>query len=263
MLAPARLILAAIAAVIASVAQAQVEAFHFDAKRVPVGQAFHYVKTNRDGTHAARVSLYVAAVDRLESLKWDEGGTRATLVVAHMDWTRLSVGKFESWVLERGQPPALKAQLEQSADGREMRLSLGEQRTRIGHWPWHSYDFDFASLSLSMPHLVDAEGSFGFWRTDFVYSDPPAFAELGEVRLQFEGREMRGGVPVRRYRIGGEGLEGNSGHWWSDAITGTLFEFELPIPDEPGFRDVRFTLRQAEEMTAASWAAFKREKTGE
>jgi hypothetical protein len=248
---------------LAPAVQAQVEAFRFDEKRVPVGQAFHYVKSNRDGSHEARISLYVAAVDRLESLKWDEDGSQATLVVARMDWQRLSVARFESWLLVRGQAPVLRAELEQTADGHEMRLSLNDQRTRIEHWPWHSYDFDFASLSLSLPHLVDPEGSFGFWRTDFVYSDPPAFAELGEIRMQYEGREVRAGVPVRRYRIGGEGLQGQSGQWWSDAVTGMLFELDLPIADEPGFRDVRIQLRAAQEMTPGRWAAYQREKIGE
>ena len=55
-------------------AAAQISAFSYDSSRVPVGRAYEYVKSNRDGTHATQVTVYVAAVDRLESLKWDSGG---------------------------------------------------------------------------------------------------------------------------------------------------------------------------------------------
>ena len=37
--------------------QAQVEAFSFDSSRVPVGRVFHYVKSNRDGSHPGNVAL--------------------------------------------------------------------------------------------------------------------------------------------------------------------------------------------------------------
>ena len=224
-------------------------------------QVFHFIKSQRDGTHEARVSVYMPASDRIESLKWDEGGADATLVVARMDWSRFSVWRFQGWRLQRGKPPEKRVRL----DVRDNRLSMSlvSEPLEIHHWPWHSYDFDFTSLNLTLPHLAQPEGKLIFWRTDFVYDDPPKVAELGGVTLQFEQRERRHGRKVRRYSIGGTGLDCEFGTWWSDARTGLLIEYELPIGDEPGYRDVRLKLDSSHRLKIPQWEEFKRRAVGD
>ena len=61
-------------------AVAQLPALKFDPAKVPAGQVFHFVKSQRDGSHATRISVYMASQERIEALKWDEGGEEATLV---------------------------------------------------------------------------------------------------------------------------------------------------------------------------------------
>ncbi len=245
----------------APAATAQLEAFRFDAAKVPVGRVFHYLKSQRDGTHAARISVYMASIDRIEALKWDDGGDEATLIVGDMDWSRFSIRHFEGWHLARGAVPQARVTLDVAGD--QLRMSLMSEPLTLTHWPWHSYDFDFTSLSLSLPHLVDPDGTFQFWRTDFVYADPPRVAEIGELSLRFEKRERRQGRSQRRYSLGGAGLQGATGTWWSDAREGWLVEFELPVGDEPGYRDVRVRLESTREITAADWQAFKRSAVGD
>src|SRR5262245_48720287 len=53
-------------------ASAQVEALQYDSAKLPVGRVYQYLKSNRDGSHPGRVTLYVARTDRLESLKGDD-----------------------------------------------------------------------------------------------------------------------------------------------------------------------------------------------
>jgi hypothetical protein len=240
-------------------AGAQLGALQFSSDRVPVGRVLHYVKSQRDGTNTAEISVYVASVDRLEALKWDRGGERATLVTATMDWPRFSVRAFESWQLARDAVPELKATLEVTGDS--LSMSFMPEPVKLTHWPWHSYDFDFTSLNLTLPHLRDPEGRLASWRTDFVYADPPRVAELGEVRLEFERYEQRGGKRARRYAIGGSGLGNQAGTWWADAETGLLIEYEIPVGDEPGYEDVRLELRGVEEMSPRQWEEFKLQAT--
>jgi hypothetical protein len=242
-------------------AMAQLAVLRYDAGQVPVGHVFHFVKSHRDGSHPARISVYLPAADRIESLKWDEGGEQATLVEAQMDWARFSVRHFQGWRLVRGAAPERRVTLDVVGD--QLSMSLMTSPLTVTHWPWHSYDFDFTSLNLVLPHLLEPQGSFSFWRTDFVYADPPAVAELGEVTLCFEKRERHRGRKARRYSIGGAGLQGKSGTWWSDARTGLLLEYELPLGDEPGYDDVRLVLDATRELTAAEWEAFKRLAVGE
>jgi len=242
-------------------ALAQLASLRFDVSRVPVGQVFHFVKSNRDGTHETRISVYLPAVDRIESLKWDRGGDQATLVQAEMDWSKFSVRRFQGWRLARGAAPEARVTLDVQGD--QLSMSLMDAPLTVTHWPWHSYDFDFTSLNLTLPHLLNPRQTFSFWRTDFVYADPPKVAELGEVTLTFERREKHDGRAARRYRIGGAGLRDTQGTWWADARTGLLLEFELPIGDEPGYDNVRLRLDATGTLSPADWESFKRKSVGE
>ncbi|MFL6548881.1 MAG: hypothetical protein ACJ8OJ_09300 [Povalibacter sp.] len=233
-------------------------AFRFDASRVPVGQVFHYVKSNLDGSHEGQISVYMLDQSQVESLKWDPGAQSATLVTAAMDWTRFSVRRFEAYQLSSGSPPKLRATLEASPDGSQLRASFKEAPVQISHWPWHSYDFDFTSLNLSIPHWRNTRGTMTFWRTDYIYSEPADFREVGAIELKYERTEEHRGQRANRYSIGGQGLDAQYGTWWSDANSGLLIEYELPIADEPGYENVRLRLRASERMSPSQWDEFKR-----
>lgn len=246
----------------AAPAAAQISAFSYDSTRTRVGRAYEYLKSNRDGTHPTQVTVYVAAADRLESLKWDSGGDVATLVTATLDWERFSVRTLESRRLRRDGPDALQGTLTTDPERGALVVSFApDSAIPVRMWPWHSYDFDFASLGATLPHLADPESGFVFARMDVVYSgDETGFADLGPVEVVFERRETRGGRDTRRYRIGGRGLGGWSGVLWTDPRDGTLLEYELPIPDEPGFIDGRLRLVKTVELQPAQWETYKRSK---
>lgn len=250
---------------LSAAAHAQTSRLEFDAAKVPQGSVLHYKKSNLDGSRATRVSVYVADTERLESLKWDEDSTEATLVKARMDWPRFSVREFQSFHLERGKAPELRGTLQANARGTEVKVSfLDGKVVKITHWPWHSYDFDFASLGLMLPHLKNPEADLLFWRTDVKFvGEHIDFAEIGSIRLVYEADELRETRLLRRYVIGGEGLEHRYGKLWTDARTGLIVEYRLPIGDEPGFKDVLFRLDRQEQLTADQWEAFKRAKLAE
>jgi hypothetical protein len=240
---------------------AQTCRYEFDPKRVPQGEVFHYLKSNMDGAHPTNVSVYVARTDRIESLKWDADAEVATLVIADLDWRRYSVRRFESWRLTRGGERKLQATLAAGDDG-FVRLSMLDKPVQLTHWPWHSYDFDFMSLNFVTAHLPYGQANCTFWRTDFIYSDPPSFGEIGEIRMRLEGGEMRHGVRTHRYSLSGPGLEDAAGEWWTDVESGLLLEFRMPIGDEPGYKNVLMRLRKRASMTADEWDRFKRGDRG-
>lgn len=245
-----------------SLARAQVDAFRYDETRVPVGTLYEYVKSNRDGTRSTPISLYVVGRDRIESLKWAPGDTTATLVAAALDWDRFSVRRFESWGLAMGVEPELRATLETDSAGTGVRLSFQpDSLISIHGWPWHSYDFDFASLGLAMAHLVDPETPFRFQRADITYDEAgPPFADMGEVEARFAGYEERAGHWSRLYDLEGPGIQGHRGKLWTAVEGGHLVEFELPFPDEPGFTDVRVTLSSVSRLSLEEWEGYKRER---
>jgi hypothetical protein len=150
------------ATVIAGPAFAQVTAFQFDPELLKVGTVYHYVKSNIDGSRSGDIALYVASVDEVESFKWHQGSSEATLVKAWMDWESFTVRRFESWRLHASGDNELRAVLERVEGKPELEITLGEQSMRvpIENWPWHSYDFDFGSLNLAFRFLADPEGPF-------------------------------------------------------------------------------------------------------
>jgi len=259
-----RFAIAALACAATGSAYAQVSQLRFDASKVPQGTVMHYKKSQLDGTNATHVSVYMIDGENLESLKWDEGSTVATLVKARMDWRRFSVREFHSFRLERGKAPELRGTLATTAGGAQVKVSfLQDKVVPITHWPWHSYDFDFASLGLILPQLRNPEEDLIFWRTDVVFvGEGMDFAEVGGIRLHLEAMELRDSQQVRRYSIGGAGLQHRYGKLWTNTAGG-LIEYQIPVGDEPGYDNVRLLLERTQPLTLTQWEAFKRTKIGE
>lgn len=233
----------------------------FDPAKVPVGRVFHYLKSNVDGTHPARIHVYVRSATVVESLKADEGETEATLVLAEMNWDRFSVRRFESGRVNAAGGRTVRATLAQEGDTDRYVMKLDDmvRVSTVAQWPWHSYDFDFASLGLTLPHLVQPERPHTFGRSDFIQDGgPPRFGDLGAVTLTYLGDEPRQNVPCRKYRIDGPGLQDKGGLLWADKAVSHIVEFEIAIPDEPAFTSVHLALESVETMTAEQWGAFIR-----
>ncbi len=235
-------------------AAAQLNRFRFHPERVPVGRLYRFDKSNIDGTHKGEILLYVASLDRLEA--WKPGQEWSTLVTADMDWKRFSVRRFESWRHPAKGKPELIATLDLPPGGSRGQITLRGQPfpTEIRSWPAHSYDFDFGSLNLTLPHLVNVRKPFTVTVADFAMKDgKPAFVEKGPVELVYEGVEKRQGVRSRRYRIDGPGLENRGGKMWVDARLHHIVDYEIAIPDEEGFSSVKLALKSFEFMAPEAW----------
>ena len=260
-LTPLAIVMLAVSAAVA----AQTTQFELDPPKIPVGKVFHYKKSTLAGAKPTDVSVYVVDREQIESLKSDARSESATLIQAWMDWQRFSVRELKSWHLVRGVAPELKGSLEANRDGTQVEVSFVEAGpVKINRWPWHSYDFDFVSLGLTLAHLRNPEADVIFWRTDVVFAgEGMTFAEVGGVRLHFEADEVRDGRELRRYSIGGAGLDHRYGKLWTDMRNGNMVEYQIPIGDEPGYPDVHVRLDRIETMTPSQWASFKRTKIGE
>ncbi len=245
-------------------AQGGLEPWQRDEDKLETGVLYTYLKSNIDGSRAGRIALYVASSDRLESFKWRQGTGRATLVTADLDWSTFSVSTFESWTLGAGDKRWLQARLTTEDGGRVQITTAGSTEhpaVEITRWPWHSYDFDFASLNYFWRHLVDAEAPVTVGISDFVPSGGSfEFKEKGPVQIEYLGRETRLGRACRHYRIDGPGLENRGGEFWASVEGGYWVEYMIDLPDESGFDSGRLRLERVERASPEQWQAFKREK---
>ena len=239
---------------------AQESRFQFESAKVSVGATYHYEKSNIDGSHRSNVSLHVAAHDRLESLKRREHESTATLVVAHIDLPRLSVRRFETWSLRAGSEPTKVVVAEYDPDQSVFHATAGDLKlsAQIQNRPWHSFDFDFASLNFAWRHLMDPEQSFHFGITDIVRTaDGPTLIDKGNVTVDFQQITPRGGHVCREYLIDGPGLENRGGRIWIRKSDNIIVDYEIALPDEPGLESAKLLLTGVERMTPDQWQAFK------
>lgn len=236
--------------------------FRFRPERVRVGHVYHYLKTNIDGTKPERVSIYVAARDRIESFKYHPPRAgRAGLVIARLDWKIFSATRLESWQVWKDERK-LFATLDYDSADSSVTVSIPAtgrppERVRVEHLPFHVYNFDLASLNFAFPHLARPRGAFTVGIADPTFKETgPLFHYRGEARVAYAGDERRNGVACRKYRIDGRGLEGRGGWLWVNKRLGHVEDIEIDLPDNPEWQSFKFRLTRTERMTRARWEQF-------
>lgn len=254
--------LALLSFVSAARAQESLTAFRYQPRKIVTGVVYHYLKTNIDGTNPEHISIRIAAKDRIESFKFHPKGARAGLVIATMDWSIFSVKTLESWQVYKDKEKVLAATLVYLPDTKEVAVTLpfmnrSTEKVSIPFVPFHVYNFDFASLSFAFPHLVNPTKTFRIGVSDPTFSDAgPAFRYRGEVDVTFIGNTVRGGVPCRKYRIDGPGLENKGGFIWINRRTRYFEDVEIQLADNPNWQTFKFKLKKMERMNDAEWQSF-------
>jgi hypothetical protein len=245
-------------------ASAQVDQFKFQPNKISVGTVYHYVKTNKDGSDPERISVYVAAKDRLEVFKFhpESPGSRAALVIAFLDWNIFCVRRLESWTMTGADEKTLTAKLEYLPSEKVVTVELNapektEEKTQIPYLPFHVYNFDLTSLNIAMPHLVNPEGKFTIGIADPNFGESgPLFLYRGEAQVEFVGNEERNGIPCRKYKIDGPGLENRGGFIWVDKAKGNFVDLEADLADNPNWKSFKLKLDQTEQMNETQWTSF-------
>ena len=236
-------------------AKSDASRFSFRAERVPVGTAFHYVKSNIDGTRAIRVTVYVADTGRIEVVKLEPENHGGALVAAHLDWTTFSADTLTSLHLSPDAPPRSQARAWITADGRFV-AEIGGRRDTIvvPQFPAHFYNFDFLSLAQVFAHLRDPEGAFTIGVVNPVFADGPHLLSFdGVATVRFAGEAPCHAAVCRRYEVSGPGLRGARGAISVDRERGHVQSIEIPVPDNPAWRDFKLELQRVEVMDRAAW----------
>lgn len=226
---------------------------------VPIGQVFIYQKSNIDNSNKGKIAVYYATTGEIESFKWHQGNNRATIVKAKINPSTLNVSYFEASRLFSNGEQKVSAVLDASAEN-EMVVKLGDeiQRVQIKSMPWHSYDFDFASLGYAYRFLSNKKSEYSFNVFDLdLLQKPPQFKDFGRVQLVYQSDEVRGTRNVLMYKINGPGLDNRGGTIWFDKEGEYLVAFEIEKPDEPGYDSGKLVLEQIIELDDKGWIAFK------
>ncbi len=202
---------------LSSFSAAQVNKFVFQPEKIKTDVAYHYVKTNIDGTNPENISIYVASKDKLEVFKFHEPGTRAGYVLCDMDWKHFQASALFSYAVLSGTEEVLAAQIKFLADQKKMEVEIPAQGRPLeviefGLLPVHVYNFDLTSLNFAFRHLKDPAGELIVGLADPTFAEEgPSVRYRGEVTIQYLHDEKRNGKDCRKYSIEGAGLDHKSG----------------------------------------------------
>ncbi len=228
-----------------------IDGFRFTPGKQSVGTVYHYKKSNIDGSTPSHVDLYIASETRIESFKYHEGGSEATLVTAEMDWKTFSVGTFTTHKLQADGTRRKLGTLQAKGSRLHGKLNSSSFIVEVKSFPWHTYDFDLASLNVSLRYLTDPEGSVQVNMIDQVRG---LFTDKGFVELFYLGDEKRAGVPCRHYNLDGPGLNDRGGELWvrkgEDPV---IVDYEIDLPDESSMRSGKLLLVSTETLSKQSW----------
>lgn len=260
-------ILLSLACVIVSLvfctAQETSSPFEYNPNKLPVHQLQVYIKSNLDGSRASFVAVYMKDSATIESFKWTEGNAEGTLVQAKMDWERFSVSHFTGGRLSANGELRTMAQLSVSTGENDAQVQIAGMEPSVvtlKHFPWHSYDFDFASLGIVMSQKVSTATMIEFMISDIAReANGPVFKEIGKVNMKKEVIEEKFGYECQRYYIDGRGLDERGGKIWFDQ-EGHLVGFEIQKPDEPGFVSNKLRRIEMKRLSVDEWESYKQEK---
>lgn len=236
------------------------EGFAYEPERLVVERVYHYRKSNLDGSNPSHVDLYVASEDRIESFKYHEGQSQGSLVVAGMDWDTCSVRTFLTTRVAADGSQQEVARLADQDGVLHCRAPGVTFEVPVEFVPWHSYDFDLASLNLSLRFLLEPEGVVEVGIMDFHRG---SFRFKGLVELEYLDDEERGGVDCRHYRIDGPGLEDRGGELWVRKTDDPMIvDYEIDLPDEDSMTSGKMVLLGSEPMTGDEWQVHRRRALG-
>jgi len=230
--------------------------FRFQPERIRVGEVAHYAKSNLDGSKPTRVSIFVAAPDRLEVAKVEKGVVDAAWVRAHFDWKLFTADHLDAAVINLDGSVEERASFDVDRKTGAVNVKLGDKTGGAAwrHLPFHVYNFDFTSLNYAFRHLADPKAAFSIGVMDPTFGkEEEIFTYRGEAKIEYVKDEKLRGKRVRLYRISGPGIGGTEGSIWWDPKSGWLEKVEIPFPDNPDWNSFRLELEGVEVMTPEQW----------
>lgn len=231
--------------------------FKYQPDRIEIGTVYHYTKSNLDGSKPITVSVYITAKDRLEVLKAEADIEDAAHVTAQMDWDKFSATELNAGVILKDGSRQQRATLKLSTKDNSISVKVaGQEKTvTVGHYPVHIYNFDFISLSFIFRHLADPKAGFEIGVADPTF-DSNIFAYKGKASFKYTGDEKLHGVECRKYLISGEAFGGKEGTIWVNKKRGHVEKIEIPVRDNPDWKDFKLELKAVQKMTPEEWNKY-------
>ena len=226
-----------------------------------IGRIYSYLRSNRDGSEVERIHVYRASRTRIEVTKMRERCTDAAFVTAELDLTRGQATRLTGGRLTpgAGHEDFGRLSFEPATRRLEAVLTLpdGERReaVQIADEPWHLYDFDLASLTVTAQYRPDRRAGFSFGLALILVGEGEGdfLSYLGRADARFAGEERYLGRAALRFEVGGPAFGDRGGPLWFDAVDGHILGASWGIPNHSEYRDFELRLTGVGDGGAAQW----------
>ena len=226
-----------------------------------IGRIYSYVRSDRDGSEAETVRVYRAGRTRIEVSKMRGRCTNAAYVTAELDLaggyaTRLgggrllpNAGREEFAVLVYD---ARARRLSGRIDTPDGALTLALQ---VPDEPWHIYDFDLASLTITNQYRPDLRRDFSFGMPLIWPDSGPEnlLRYMGRADLRFVREETLEGRRALRFEAGGPAFGERGGPIWFDAEDGHILAASWGVPNHSEHRDFALRLTAVSDGGPEEW----------
>lgn len=225
-----------------------------------IGRIYSYVRSDRDGAEAETIHIFRQSRTHIRVAKMRGRCTNAAYVTADLDLehgyaTRLGGGRLRPNAQREEFAVLTYDEAARRLDGRvetpngPILLTL-----TVADTPWHVFDFDLASLTITAQYRPNRRANLSFgmpllWPADGA--NPLRY--LGRAELRFVGVERHGGRRALRFEAGGPAFGNRGGPIWFDAADGHILEASWGIPNHSEHRDFRLRLTRVSDGGAAEW----------
>jgi hypothetical protein len=232
--------------------------FKYQPDKIQVGTVYHYTKSGIDGSKPMTVSVYVDSKDGLQVFKTEPGYEDAAFIIADMNWAFFSANGLRSMKIWKSDKRDLIATLafEPQKKSYLAKLQDQEQETPIPFFPVHVYNFDFITLNFAFRHLKDPKQSFKIGIADPDFTNESLFKYYGEATIDYVEDTDYKGTKCRKYKISGKAMQDKEGWIWVDYNGGYFVNVEIPVPDNPDWKDFKFELKKVDKMTPEQWSNY-------
>lgn len=222
-----------------------------------VGRIYSYVRSDRDGSAAETIRVFRASRTHIEVSKARGRCNNAAYVTADLD---LEYGYAIRHGGGRLQPNAgreefavinydpVRRRLDGHVDTPNGRIALGLE---VPDSPYHVYDFDLASLTVTNQYRAEPRADFSFGMP--LITPEGGLRYMGRADLRFVREESHLGRRALRFEAGGPALGARGGPIWFDAEEGHILAAEWGIPNHSEHRDFALRLTGVSDGGADEW----------
>lgn len=230
--------------------------FQFNPVCVEPGSVFHYTKSNIDGSLVTYVCVYIVNETGFEVLKLEPRVHSGAYIKASMDWKTFSASWMQSWVVFPDQERRPVAEMSLAEGKLDVSIRGMNESLLIETYPVHIYNFDFISLNLTLPHIINPESGFSITVLQPTFQPGPLMEIKGSASILYIGDEAHQETPCRKYQISGEGMDDTDGWIWVNKQDGYIQNMEIPLADNPEWRDFKLTRNWKGRMFFEDWRKF-------